>query len=654
MIYRYGLMTAGNWQSSSNIIRKVLIMKIHLCIVASVAILILPFAAKGEYKMPMLKWAGKDKVVNHHNDVPFRVLERKWAFGDGACTNGENMVIHGDNLAALKALLPQYEGRVKCIYIDPPYNTGNEGWVYNDNVNVPQIKKWLGEVVGKEGEDFSRHDKWLCMMYPRLRLLQKLLTEDGVLIISIGFQELANLWLICNEMFSTKQITLITVQTSGGKPSGGFNHQSEYMICIAPKKFIPNPLPEDKGLSPYHGMNLATFNQEQRPNQVYPIFINSQGQMVRVGKSLKQLVKDGEYTGELKDFTFDYDNVPEGESVVWPVSDKGFPCVWRLQPLRFKSDYAKGYIRIITARKKNNKNKYSVQFLSEGIIKKIESGEFKTYRPSSLVPTLEIENFTSGGTTIDTILTDKAYYTAKGKEEMIDIFGDKEIFSYPKPVALLHDILSRVMGPNDIALDSFAGSGTTAHAVLKMNKEDGGNRKFILIEMMDYADTVTAERVKRVISGYGEGDKAVEGTGGGFGYYELGEPLMIGENLNEDLPLEKIREYVWYMETRGMGSVANVEVLPIANANSQSDNGNIGNIGNTKNDPYLLGVVGGAAYYFCYEKGSTVKLNRALLRKLKTKAERYVIYADICLLDDSELEKYNITFKKIPRDIARL
>ena len=250
-------------------------------------------------------------------------------------------------------------------------------------------------------------------------------------------------------------------------------------------------------------------------------------------------------------------------------------------------------------------------------------------------------------------------HTDEAKKELMAIFGGKSPFDTPKPVRLIERILKIATDKDSIVLDSFAGSGTTAHAVLKMNKEDGGNRKFILIEMMDYADTVTAERVKRVISGYGEGDKAVEGTGGSFGYYELGDPLMIGENLNEDLPLEKIREYVWYMETRGMGSVANVEVLPIANANSQSDNGNIGignigNIGNTKNDPYLLGVVGGAAYYFCYEKGSTVKLNRALLRKLKTKAERYVIYADICLLDDSELEKYNITFKKIPRDIARL
>jgi adenine-specific DNA-methyltransferase len=225
-----------------------------------------------------------------------------------------------------------------------------------------------------------------------------------------------------------------------------------------------------------------------------------------------------------------------------------------------------------------------------------------------------------------------------GTLEVKAILG-KGKFDTPKPLGLLMYILQQATDKDSIVLDSFAGSGTTAHAVLKMNKADGGNRKFILIEMMDYADKVTAERVKRVISGYGEGNKAVEGTGGGFGYYELGDPLMIGENLNEDLPLEKIREYVWYMETRGARRPEKPET---------PDNPEI------PGEPYLLGVVGGTAYYFCYEKGSTVKLNRALLRKLKTKAERYVIYADICLLDDSELEKYNITFKKIPRDIARL
>ena len=155
--------------------------------------------------MPTLEWIGKEKVINHHQEVPFRVLDRQYSFdenGQHAEDNGsENMIIHGDNLDALKALLPQYEGRVKCIYIDPPYNTGNEGWVYNDNVNDPKIKKWLGEVVGKEGEDLTRHDTWLCMMYPRLKLLQKLLAEDGVVFISIDDREQVSLRMICNEIF---------------------------------------------------------------------------------------------------------------------------------------------------------------------------------------------------------------------------------------------------------------------------------------------------------------------------------------------------------------------------------------------------------------------------------------------------------------------
>jgi adenine-specific DNA-methyltransferase len=112
--------------------------------------------------VPTLSWIGKDKITSHHRDVPFRVLERRYACGEA---DSGNMVVRGDNLDALKALLPQYEGSVKCVYIDPPYNTGNEGWVYNDSVNDPKIKKWLGEAVGREGEDLSRHDKWLCMMY---------------------------------------------------------------------------------------------------------------------------------------------------------------------------------------------------------------------------------------------------------------------------------------------------------------------------------------------------------------------------------------------------------------------------------------------------------------------------------------------------------
>ena len=137
--------------------------------------------------MPTLHWVGKDKVVNHHHEVPFRVLNKVSTFAApaGLPTNStDNRIIHGDNLEALKSLLPEFEGQVKCIYIDPPYNTGNEGWVYNDAVNDPKMKRWLGQVVGKEGEDLSRHDKWLCMMYPRLNLLHRLLANDGIIFIS--------------------------------------------------------------------------------------------------------------------------------------------------------------------------------------------------------------------------------------------------------------------------------------------------------------------------------------------------------------------------------------------------------------------------------------------------------------------------------------
>ena len=160
--------------------------------------------------MPTLNWIGKDKVVNHASTAPFHVLEHVYNFGGSS----ENKIIHGDNLLALKSLLPEYEGRIKCIYIDPPYNTGNEGWVYNDKVNSPQIKKWLGEVVGKEGEDLSRHDKWLCMMYPRLKLLKKLLADNGAIFISIDDNEQANLKLICDEIFGVQNFCTCIVWNS--------------------------------------------------------------------------------------------------------------------------------------------------------------------------------------------------------------------------------------------------------------------------------------------------------------------------------------------------------------------------------------------------------------------------------------------------------
>ena len=181
--------------------------------------------------MPTLEWIGKDKVVNHHQEVPFRILDKKYTFN---AENSENMIIHGDNLLALKSLLPQYEGQIDCIYIDPPYNTGNEKWVYNDNVNDPKIKKWLGGVVGQEGEDLSRHDKWLCMMYPRLKILQKLLAKDGIIFISIDDIEYVNLKCACDEIFgsSNRIATLVWKKRYNGAKEKKVIVVQEYILCI--------------------------------------------------------------------------------------------------------------------------------------------------------------------------------------------------------------------------------------------------------------------------------------------------------------------------------------------------------------------------------------------------------------------------------------
>lgn len=587
--------------------------------------------------MPTLEWIGKEKVINHHQEVPFRVLDRQYSFdedGQHAEDNGsENMIIHGDNLEALKALLPRFEGQVKCIYIDPPYNTGNENWVYNDNVNDPKIKKWLGEVVRKEGEDLTRHDKWLCMMYPRLKLLQKLLAEDGCLIISIGHHELNNLVTLLREIFGSKQIVTITVQTSGGKPSGGFNYVHEYLIFVVPMDFHANALDFCGGnnRTPFEGLTLSTFDKTQRPNQTYPIFINDQGVLVGVGKSLQDQINDGTYTGEKADFPYDYSVAPQGTVAVWPVTAKGKQCVWRQIPERLQSDWKKGYIKISKNKSGNNQNEFSVQYLPSGVIKRITSGELEVLGHEEGVPTLLFgDNQTVGGQ-VPTIWAEKSFFTVNGTQTLKEIFPESpKKFDYPKSVSLIESVIQAITKDTDIVLDSFAGSGTTAHAVLNMNKADGGHRKFILVEMMDYAESITAERVRRVIRGYGEGKNAVDGTGGSFSYYELGEPLLIGENLNEAVAPEKIREYIWFMETK-------TPYTPDAGENL-----------------YYLGQHNDTGYYFYYEPQRITVLDYDFLATVTEKAGGTVIYADRCSIDDSKLSQMGIVFKKIPRDISRL
>ena len=553
--------------------------------------------------MPTLEWIGKSKVINHHQEVPFRVLERKYSFdenGQHSEDNGsENMIIRGDNLEALKALLPRYEGRVKCIYIDPPYNTGNEGWVYNDNVNDPKIKKWLGEVVGKEGEDLTRHDKWLCMMYPRLKLLQKLLADDGVIFVSLDFHEQPFLRLIMDEIFGASNY--VSEIACVNKPSGRSDdkyiataHESIIVYRKSPLLTLGGFEPEEKITKRYNKRDTdgRLYREEDlrkrgthdertdRPNLFYPFFFNQEtGELIVGGNDEK---------------------TPDGFIRIEPMKSKDVQGTWR-----WGQDTANAQKTYIHPRYMPNKQQWSL---------------------------FEWEYLDERGAAKPTTLWDfKDVNSERGTEVFIKYLGfKKEDFPNPKPVGTIQRILQIATAGDDIILDSFAGSGTTAHAVLNMNKADGGHRKFILVEMMDYADSITAERVKRVIKGYGEGKNAVEGTGGNFSFYDLGEPLLVGDCLNEAVAPEKIREYIWFMETK----------QPYA----PPSGGN----------PYYLGKHNSTDYYFYYEKATPTTLNYTFLATIKEKSDSYIIYADICTIPPEDLAKHNITFKKIPRDIAKL
>ena len=649
--------------------------------------------------MPTLNWIGKEKVAIHHFDVPFRVLEHKYGFRssnpeDKSYTGSGNMIIHGDNLLALKALLPEFEGAIKCVYIDPPYNTGNEKWIYNDNVNDPRLQKWLGEVVGTEGEDFTRHDKWACMMYPRLRLIDKLMHRDAALIISIGYHELHSLIFLCREIFPTKQVVTITVQTSGGKPSGGFDYLQEYLVFVVNKDFDPFSLDFCGGVPrrPFEGLTLSTFDKTNRPNQVYPIFIDpSTESIVGVGKSLTELIDSGEYLGEKADFPYDYSVAPEGTVAIWPITNKGKECVWRQIPTRITKDWKKGYIKVIKNNAKNSPNEFSIQYLPEGLIKKINKGLLEVVGREEGKPTLILGANETEGSAIPTIWSEKEFYTVKGTNSLKNILPDaKKKFDYPKAPELVRAAIQAICGPEDIVLDSFAGSGTTAHAVLSLNKSDDGGRRFILVEMEEYADSITAERVKREMMGYPfkgtteevlysrkltikglsksveyleeaqriiednkdsfssiskpkiENDSIVvvgkkvyedsfEGYGGSFDYFELGQSLFDSEdNLNEEIDEEQIRKYIFYSETR----------RPLVRKRSSKFK-------------YLLDTCESTGYYFYYEKNHLTELNHNTVSIIGEKADNYIVYADTCTLPKEILLSYNIEFKKIPRDIKR-
>lgn len=552
--------------------------------------------------MPTLNWIGKDKVINHHNDVAYRILEKKYTFDTAGrhteeSATSENMIIHGDNLIALKSLLPKYEGGIKCIYIDPPYNTAksseaNKQWVYSDSVDDPKIQAWLDKVVGDEGEDLSRHDKWLCMMYPRLRLLYKLLSNDGIIFISIDDNEQHMLRMICDEIFGKSSFLAQFVWRS----DGNFDNQAKIKVCheyILAYIKKPEMLGLPDGIDPNVGESSKIFKPEIR-NTV-----------------IKNGPKNPMSTVILK---------------------KGFPCNFESGIIKKRNDKFPYYYCDAIVENFELQNDVVVEsgwssksiliaFMEAGFQEVLDSKNQKTVFEITNSGTIEMVKKRERVSHVLSVLTNLG-----STQNMSNDLAKMGIeFDFPKPVDLIKYLIGFYCIDGDVVLDSFAGSGTTAHAVLKRNTELDDKLKFILIEMNDYAESITAHRVRQVINGYGD----TAGTGGDFSYYEMGEELFDSTGgINKKIPESKIREYIWYMETREAYIDSKI-----------SD---------------FLGSSNNIAYYFIYNKDKTTVLDVQYLTKIKEKQDGYVIYADVCTISEHDLAKWNITFKKIPRDISKL
>lgn len=571
--------------------------------------------------MPTLHWIGKEKVINHHLDIPYHTLNKAYTYDNGVQEDegiSENKIIHADNLLALKSLLPEYEGRIKCIYIDPPYNTGNESWVYNDNVSDKRFKKWLGKVVGKEAEDLTRHDKWLCMMYPRLKLLHKLLSEDGAIFISIDENEQASLKMMMDEIFGAGNfIEQLIWNKRVPKNDKYIGNVHEYILLYVKNKNLDHRFIQGKdGITEINEL-IEILKRKKIPipeaeNEIKKLYkknnydrgitlYNSLDENYKLWGKINMSWPNGQTFGPRYDVLHPITNRP------CKVPDRG----WRWTEETFKS----------------NLNYNNLKSLSDGSMMcgSIWFAKDEKTQPSSIKYLHEVSDFL-----LRSIISTKS----AGGIDLKTILLENQ-FDYPKPFDLVELLINSFDTKNSIILDSFAGSGTTAHSVLNLNKQDGGNRKFILIqidetnkegEIVNIAETITAERVKRVIKGYGQ----TEGTGGSFSFYKLGERVLDDEqNLNPNLSIEKIHSYIWYSETH----------QPYTQQ---------------ANTAGYLGKYSNTGYYFYYQPNEVTTLDDAYLTNVTDLCEQYVMYADVCLLSERTMLQHNIIFKKIPRDISKL
>ncbi|MFI8553771.1 site-specific DNA-methyltransferase [Psychrobacter sp. NPDC077938] len=545
--------------------------------------------------MPTLNWIGKEAVEKHHKEVPFRLLEPVEALSCGDADSG-NLIVQGDNLDALKALLPRYAGKVKCIYIDPPYNTGNEGWVYNDNVNSPEIKKWLGEVVGKEGETLDRHDRWLCMMYPRLLLLKQFLKDDGVIFVSIDDTEVGSLRLLMDEIFGTGNFiaNFVWEKRKNRENRKVISMRHDYIICYGKNKFDA----------------IKTFNQLPMNAEALARYVN-------------------------------IDNDPRG--------------LWKSDPATAQSGHGtKSQFYTLTAPngKKHEPPSGRCWIYTEEVMNEaIKDNRIFFGKTGNNVPRVKTYlDDKERGLTPESILFAKDVSTnEEAKKSLKEMFDGKTPFETPKPMELIHHLITISTSKDSIIMDSFAGSGSTAHAVLKLNSEDNGNRKFIIIEMdKNIAKNVTAERVKKAVNGYTSlKGKKTEGLGGGFQYFNLSsEPLFKADGpIRSDVTFEQLAEFVWFMET-GTGL-------------NESD---LKSIDKKDSTPYL-GQYKDRAIFLLYndilkdksDAGGNV-LNGRTLDLLEEALPDFegqrIVYGARTRFDKTKLARLNITFHQLPYELA--
>ncbi len=568
--------------------------------------------------MPTLNWIGKKAVENHHRAVPFHLLKEEPSLSVGDPGSG-NLIVEGDNLLALKALLPYYAGQVKCIYIDPPYNTGNESWVYNDNVNSPEMKEWLGKVVGKEAEDLCRHDKWLCMMYPRLSLLRQFLRDDGAIFVSIDDAEVASLRMFMDEIFGVQNfVECITWNKRIPKNDAGIGNIHEYVMIYRKNS----------------GWNYKFTMKKDGIDIVYELLERFKKKKMMIPEAeteLRRLYKDEGYDRGITLYnTLDENYRPWGKiNMSWPNANTFGSRYNVLHPLTKKP------VKIPERgwRWKEDTFKHALEdgprkLLSDGsiIVGRIWFDKDEKTQSSSIIYLDEVDRIL-----LRSILSTKS----DGGIELEDILGEKAKFAYPKPSRLIQILIdSLAMKDGDLILDSFAGSGTMAHALLQQNVKDGIERKFILVEMdQKIARDITAERVRRVAEGYtnAKGEK-VEGLGGGFRYATLGEPLFDeAGNIRKTVRFADLARHVYFTETG--------EPLPRqARANSP-----------------LIGVYRGTGVYLLYNgilkdkspDGGNV-LTTALLACLPAHAGARIIYGTACRIGAERLRRENIIFKQLP------